>query len=100
MIVVVMYARIFEVDFPAAYSFDAPMALVSSILGHDLLYGGVPLLMHVSHHILLAELIQLVHVLLHLDCFEHLVLLGNELLLKLFFLFHFHELADFTLLYH
>ncbi len=92
-----MNPSVIKIEFPAT-DLDGTLASIYLLRHLLMLYGGIPLLMDIFHEILLAEFIQLSHVLLHADGFEHLVLLCEELLFKLFSLFHLHELANFTFL--
>ena len=92
-----MNPGVIKIEFPAA-DLDGTLASVCLLRHLLVLYGGIPLLMNIFHEILLAEFIQLCHVLLHSDGFEHLVLLCQELLLLLLSLLHLHELANFTFL--
>ena len=92
-----MNPSVIKIEFPAA-DLDGTLASVYLLRHLLMLYGGIPLLMNIFHEILLAEFIQLCHVLLHADSFEHLVLLCEELLLQLLSLLHLHELANFTFL--
>lgn len=95
--VLFMNPGVIKIEFPAT-DLDGTLASVYLLRHLLMLYGGVPLLMNIFHKIFLAEFIQLCHVLLHADGFEHLVLLCEELLLLLFSLLHLHEFANFTFL--
>jgi hypothetical protein len=92
-----MNPSVIKIEFPAA-DLDGTLASVYLLRHLLMLYGGIPLLMNIFHEIFLAEFIQLCHVFLHADSFEHLVLLCEELLLQLLSLLHLHELANFTFL--
>lgn len=75
-----MNPGVIKIEFPAA-DLDRTLASVYLLRHLLMLYSGIPLLMNIFHEILLAEFIQLSHVLLHADGFEHLVLLCEKLLL-------------------